>query len=97
MAITDNPQNFSETNNCGSSVAAGSNCSIKVTFTPTSPYANTYNGTVTITDNANPNSQSVVLIGNGIPAATPPGTYAVHVNANVGTDQKSVPVTVNVQ
>src|SRR2546427_6403589 len=37
IAITGaNPGDFGQTNNCGASVAVGANCTINVTFTPTS-------------------------------------------------------------
>jgi len=42
---------FSETNTCGSSLAANSSCTINVVFTPTAPGPQT--GTLTITDNSN--------------------------------------------
>jgi len=55
---------FSQTNNCGNSVAASSSCTINVTFAPT--YDGPLPGTLFITDNSNgiPNStQSVSLNG----------------------------------
>jgi hypothetical protein len=55
---------FSETNTCGSSLAAGSNCSITVTFKPT--VGGTRTGTLTISDNSSPNSQNVSLSGTGM-------------------------------
>ena len=61
---------FSQTNNCGSSVAASSSCIINVTFTPTA--AGTRTGTLTITDNndnAPGSTQAVSLSGTGIAAA----------------------------
>lgn len=54
---------FAETNTCGSSVAAGANCTISVTFTPTA--AGTPTGTLTITDNAGSSPQTVTLSGGG--------------------------------
>lgn len=48
---------------CGSTVAAGGDCIITVTFTPTKTGART--GTVTITDNASNSPQSVALSGTG--------------------------------
>jgi subtilase family serine protease len=48
---------------CGSTVAAGGDCIITVTFTPTK--TGTRTGTVTITDNASNNPQSVALSGTG--------------------------------
>jgi hypothetical protein len=41
---------FSETNNCGTSVAAGSSCQINVSFSPTS--LGNFTGTLTVTDSA---------------------------------------------
>ena len=58
--------NFGETNNCGTSVAAGGSCTINVTFTPTA--TGTLTGTLTITDNSNGvagSTQSVTLSGTG--------------------------------
>src|SRR5207245_1491643 len=54
---------FAETNTCGSSVAAGANCTISVTFTPTAAGSRT--GTVKFTDNAGGSPQSVGLTGTG--------------------------------
>ena len=48
---------------CGSTVAAGKSCVIKVTFTPTQKGLRT--GAVTITDNAADSPQSVALSGTG--------------------------------
>jgi hypothetical protein len=58
---------FSQTNTCGSSVAAGASCTLSVTFKPTA--AGTRTGAVTITDNASPATQTVSLTGTGV--ATP--------------------------
>jgi Abnormal spindle-like microcephaly-assoc'd, ASPM-SPD-2-Hydin/Right handed beta helix region len=65
--------NFAQTNNCGSSLAAGANCAINVTFTPTALGALT--GTISITDNATGSPQTVSLGGTGI-AATPAASLA---------------------
>jgi hypothetical protein len=59
--------NFSQTNTCGSSVAASASCTLSVTFKPTTPGTRT--GTLTITDNANPATQTVSLKGTGTFAA----------------------------
>ena len=58
-----NPGDFGQTNNCGSSVAAGGSCTINVTFTPTAPGTRT--AAVTITDNATGSPQTVNLTGTG--------------------------------
>ena len=59
--------NFSQTNTCGASVAASASCTISVTFKPTA--TGTRTGAVTITDNANPATQTVSLTGTGASAA----------------------------
>lgn len=59
--------NYSETNTCLTGpIQAGGNCSIVVTFSPTS--SGPLNGTITVTDNANNQAgsqQTVPLAGNG--------------------------------
>jgi hypothetical protein len=62
-----NAGDFAQTNTCGSSVAAGGNCTISVTFTPTS--AGTRTGAVTVTDNASGSPQTVSLSGTGTGSA----------------------------
>jgi Beta-propeller repeat/Abnormal spindle-like microcephaly-assoc'd, ASPM-SPD-2-Hydin len=52
---------FTQTNNCGSSLAAASNCTIEVTFSPTAN--GTATGTLTITDDAPNSPQTVPLSG----------------------------------
>jgi hypothetical protein len=64
---------FSETTNCGTSVAVGANCTISIIFTPTAAGSRT--GTLTITDNATGSPQSVTLNGTGV-AATPTATLS---------------------
>jgi Beta-propeller repeat/Abnormal spindle-like microcephaly-assoc'd, ASPM-SPD-2-Hydin len=54
---------FSQVNTCGSIVAAGTNCTITVTFTPTS--INTRTGSITVTDDASTSPQTVSLTGTG--------------------------------
>jgi hypothetical protein len=61
------PNAFSQTNNCGSSLAAGGSCTINVAFTP--PVALTLTGTLTITDSnsaASGYTQTVSLTGTGV-------------------------------
>jgi hypothetical protein len=59
---------FAESNTCGTSVAAGKKCTITITFTPTALGAQT--GSVVITDNATPATQTITLRGTGIGLAT---------------------------
>jgi len=54
---------YSQTNTCGSTVAAGGRCVITVTFTPT--VAGTRTGSVTVTDKASILPQTVSLSGTG--------------------------------
>lgn len=54
---------FSQTNRCPAALAAGSSCSINVTFTPTA--SGTRNGSLTFTDNAANSPQTVPLSGMG--------------------------------
>ena len=58
-----NSGDFSETNTCGTSVSAGANCSISVTFKPTATGARS--ASLTITDNASGSPHSVALTGMG--------------------------------
>ena len=58
-----NPGDYAQTNNCGTSLAAGLNCTINVTFTPTTTGARPAN--ITVTDNASSTTQTVSLTGNG--------------------------------
>jgi hypothetical protein len=54
---------FSQTNTCGSSLAAEASCTISVTFKPTQRATRT--GTLSITDNAAGSPQTVSLTGTG--------------------------------
>ncbi len=58
-----NPSDFAESNNCGSSVVAGANCTIVVLFTPAASGART--AALSISDNANGSPQTVSLSGTG--------------------------------
>ncbi|GEM_PF-997038 len=67
---------YTETNNCPSSLAVGSTCTINVVFAPTvalvtSP-STPFNGTLTVTDNAPSVSQSAALSGTGVQPPPPP-------------------------
>jgi len=64
IALTGtNPGDFAQTNNCGSSVAAGTHCTFIVTFKPTA--TGTRTAAVTLTDNATGSPQTVNLSGTG--------------------------------
>jgi hypothetical protein len=55
---------FTQTNTCGTTVSAASNCTISVTFTPTA--GGTRTGILSISDNADGSLQSVALNGTGL-------------------------------
>ncbi len=81
IAVTGtNSGDFAETDNCGTSVTAGTNCTINVTFTPAA------NGTRTaalaISDNASGSPQTVSLTGTGV---TPSAPSLVQVQNNMST------------
>src|SRR5574340_386927 len=59
-----NAGDFSQTNNCGTSVAAGANCTISVTFKPTA--TGTRNASLTVTESSPNAFQTVILTGTGI-------------------------------
>jgi len=61
---------FTQTNTCGSSLAAGSNCAISVRFAPLTP--GTADGALIIADNAPGAGQVIPLlgVGVGVPSAT---------------------------
>jgi hypothetical protein len=64
--------NYSETNTCGSTLAAGASCFISVTFTPGA--LGTLTGTLTITDDAPGSPQTVSLSGLGTEVALSPAS-----------------------
>jgi hypothetical protein len=67
LALTGtNASDFAQTNACGSSVAAGSNCTISVTFTPVASGSRT--ASLSIADNASGSPQTVSLSGTGTAA-----------------------------
>jgi Abnormal spindle-like microcephaly-assoc'd, ASPM-SPD-2-Hydin len=64
IAITGtDPHDFTQTNKCGSSLAAGSSCAIGVTFKPAAKGARS--AKLIINDNAQSKTQSVTLSGTG--------------------------------
>lgn len=90
-----NGADFAQTNTCGSSVAAGANCTISVTFTPSA--AGTRTASVTITDNAGDSPESVALSGTGIgvPQVTISPSTVAFGNQNVGTTSAAQNISVS--
>jgi hypothetical protein len=84
--------NFAQTNDCGSSLAAGAKCDISVTFTPSG--IGSFSASLVIADNAYGSPQTVSLTGTGV---TPPGTYSFSVGATSGSDTHNVALSVTVQ
>ncbi len=74
---------FSQTNNCGTVVAAGASCTLSVTYGPT--IVGTSNGTLSITDNAGNSPQTVSLTGSGTAPAVTTGNPIQIENAKPGT------------
>lgn len=60
---------FSQTNTCGSTVTAGSSCTITVIFTPTATGARS--GTLTVASNASGSPSTAALSGTGTAPAAP--------------------------
>jgi hypothetical protein len=58
-----NPGDFSQTNTCGASIAAGASCTITVTFTPTA--IGTPQAAVSIGDDGGSSPQKITLTGTG--------------------------------
>jgi len=90
-----NPGDFAETTKCGTSVAAGANCTISVVFTPWD--SGSLSAFLAITDNASGSPQTVSLTGTEVPKATPPGSYQAWVDGAVSNDVHTLYVSVNVQ
>jgi FG-GAP-like repeat len=90
-----NPSDFRQTDSCGSSVVAGGNCSIGVTFTPTA--AGSRSATLSIGDNAAGSPQLLSLAGTGAPPATPTGTYTITMTATSGALIQTMRLMLTVQ
>ena len=87
-----NASSFVFANSCGTSLAAGANCSIHGHFAPTTGGALT--AAITISDNAGGSPQSVALTGTGLgPAATLSATSLSFGSSAVGTATASQAVT----
>jgi hypothetical protein len=90
-SITTSTQ-YAQTNTCGTSVAAGGNCTITVTFTPTA--TGSQPGTITVTDDATGSLQTVSLTGTGAaPIVNLSPTSLSFASRNVGTTSAAQTVT----
>jgi archaellum component FlaF (FlaF/FlaG flagellin family) len=63
MVSGTDPSDFTETNTCGKSLAAGKTCTVSVTFTPTT--TGTLSGNVTVKDTDPTSPQKILLSGTG--------------------------------
>lgn len=81
-AVASGP--YQVASNCGTQLAAGSSCSLSVTFTPTA--ASTQTGTLTVTDILK--SQTVPLAGTGL---LPPAFAASPTSLSFATQSAGVP------
>jgi sugar lactone lactonase YvrE len=91
-----NPGDFSQTNTCTATLAAGANCSITVTFTPT--VAGARAAKLSIADNAFGNPQSVTLNGTGqvgVPVDVVTPNPIAFTPQPVNTASAAIPVTVS--
>jgi hypothetical protein len=90
-SISTNNADFTPTNNCGTSLAAGSSCTVTVTFDPSGPTAET--ATLSIDDNALVGPQTVAL--SGIGAIEPIVVFPIQLRfgtQNIGSNT-TLPVT----
>jgi hypothetical protein len=87
---------FSESDNCGKSVAAGASCVIQVTFTPTA--IGTRTGVLTIQDSSANSPHTVNLMGTGTAsnAGTPTGTSTVTITGTSGGKTTQMPFSLTV-
>ncbi len=96
IAVTGtNSASFPESTNCPTNLAAGTGCTIYVSFAPAS--AGSFAAAITITSNAYGSPQSVALSGTGIPPVViVPGSVSFG-NVVIGTSRTVVPFVVTNQ
>jgi hypothetical protein len=91
-----NPSDFAITtgsNACGSTLAAGSNCSIYVTFTPAS--ASSFTATLSVADNASGSPQTSSLTGTGTAPAASLTSSLSFPSTTVGTTSAAMAATLS--
>jgi hypothetical protein len=81
----DGTTDFSQTNNCGSTLAAAASCTVQVTFTPS--VTGVDEASLLVTDSAGGSPQSVTLSGSGgtIPVASVTPASVIFGSQDVGT------------
>ncbi len=85
-------KDFTETNNCGSSLAPGKNCQVMVKFAPT--VAGLIDGSVSIADNASDTPQVISLTGTGIAPVTLSPTSLTFPSTAIGSTSAVKKLTV---
>lgn len=85
--------NFSQTNTCGTSLAAGLSCTIMVTFTPS--VSGAIPGTITVVDNTSDSPQVVGLAGTGVDVVSLSPTKLDFGTVTVGTTSGAKAVTLS--
>jgi hypothetical protein len=80
-SISTNGSEFTQTNNCGSSLMAGASCTIIVTFRPGATGNRT--GPLVVTDSDSTSPQSMTLSGVGTAVAFTPGLNGANSSAGV--------------
>ncbi len=94
-SVAVSPSDYAETNNCGSSLAAGTTCQIKVTFTPTATGSRP--GTLTVLANTQSGSLTASLDGTGLTPGALTLTPATLAFPTTATGASSSPSSVSVQ
>jgi hypothetical protein len=94
-----NASSFGQSNNCGTSLAAGAACTITVTFTPASAAALT--AAISVADNAAGSPQSAVITGTGtaplIPQAVLSPNPLAFPSTTINTSATPLPITLSNQ
>jgi len=83
ISVSTTNTDYTLTNGCGTSLAAGQKCTITVTFTPS--VIGTDNATVNIFDSAANSPQTAALTGTGTTPVTLTPTSATYASQTVGT------------
>ncbi|HET6217415.1 MAG TPA: FG-GAP-like repeat-containing protein [Acidobacteriaceae bacterium] len=83
---------FSQTNDCGASLAAGAHCAITVTFSPNS--TGLESGTILLSDSTKTSPATIPLSGSGVngPALTADPSRAIFPSQAVGTSSTPTPI-----
>ena len=86
----NNPNSFTQTNNCGSSVPAGGSCSIHVSLAPLITGA--LSATLNVNDNGAGSPQTVAVTGTGIAPVLLSSTSILFGNVVIGTSKTTAAV-----